>query len=134
MIEIISYIVLVGLLFYLAYMVFSQSLKKKKLTSEYLQMTLNYQMVKNEYEKLFEELNRIKVEKDDGFVKFLSESRSWAFEYIENTQKALAEIDLSISEILESDAKPASKVSQIKMAHKALKAILPEEQANTTTK
>lgn len=32
-----------------------------------------------------------KLEKDDGFLKFISESRDWAFKYIEDVQQAIKE-------------------------------------------
>ena len=37
------------------------------------------------------------IEKTDGFLRFISESRDWAFEYIEDVQKAIAEYDSALS-------------------------------------
>lgn len=50
-------------------------------------------MDKEELLKKFEEFVNDQsvraVEETDGFVKFISQSREWAFEYIENVQKAI---------------------------------------------
>lgn len=89
MIEAILYVLLTGLILYLAYLNVVQRLRFKKLNAEYFQTILDYQAFRNEYEKLVEEVNRINVEKDNGFVKFLSESRDWAFTYIEDVQHAI---------------------------------------------
>jgi carboxypeptidase C (cathepsin A) len=112
---------------YLVYLNIRQRLNYKKLDNDHNQVVLDYRMFKDMYDKLFEELNSIKVEKDDGFVKFLSESRDWAFQYIESTQVVVEIYNSEVQAILESDDKPAQKLSKIKAAHKDLLAILPEK-------
>lgn len=53
-----------------------------------------------EHQKVLERLNEIELEETDGFVKFLSESRQHAFDYIENVQGIIstfkAEIEADI--------------------------------------
>lgn len=127
MMDIIAYIILVGLVIYLAYLNVSIRLKLKKLDADYSQVVLDYAMFKTEYNRLSDELNKAKVEKDDGFVRFLSESRDWAFQYIESTQAVIAIFDSELKAILDSEDKPAQKVAKIKQAHKDLLAILPEK-------
>jgi uncharacterized protein YaaR (DUF327 family) len=64
-------------------------LKNRKLASELLQITLDQNILMT---KLAEELKRkeeVSVEKTDGFLKFISESRELAFGYIETMQEAL---------------------------------------------
>lgn len=55
---------------------------------------------KEELLKKFEEFvndQSIKaLEETDGFVKFISQSRDWAFEYIEDVQKAIDEYKASV--------------------------------------
>jgi len=50
---------------------------------------------------LKEAMARLKDEKElgenDGFVKFLSDSRDWAFEYIENVQNAILSLELALA-------------------------------------
>jgi threonyl-tRNA synthetase len=64
-------------------------LKNRRLALELLQITLDQNILMT---KLAEELKKkeeISVEKTDGFLKFISESRELAFEYIEAMQEAL---------------------------------------------
>ena len=64
-------------------------LKNVRLASELLQSSLDQNILLT---KLAEELKRkeeISLEKTDGFLKFISESRELAFEYIETMQEAL---------------------------------------------
>jgi molecular chaperone DnaK (HSP70) len=91
-------------------------------------------LVKRELEKAVQEINNKKLEKDDGFVKFLSESRDWAYEYISTTQSVIDKFNLDVNEILESDNKPTQKLSQVKKACDELKKILPEEDKNIKEK
>jgi hypothetical protein len=64
-------------------------LKNRRLAAELLQATLDQNILLT---KLAEELKKkedVSVEKTDGFLKFISESRDLAFEYIETIQEAL---------------------------------------------
>jgi threonyl-tRNA synthetase len=64
-------------------------LKNVRLASELLQSSLDQDILLT---KLAEELKRkeeVSLEKTDGFLKFISESRELAFEYIETMQEAL---------------------------------------------
>jgi uncharacterized protein YaaR (DUF327 family) len=64
-------------------------LKNRRLAIELLQATLDQNILLT---KLAEELKKkeeVSVEKTDGFLKFISESRDLAFEYIEAMQEAL---------------------------------------------
>ena len=127
MIDIILSVLATIAIAYLVYLNVRQRLNYKKLDNDHNQVVLDYRMFKDMYDKLFEELNSVKVEKDDGFVKFLSESRDWAFQYIESTQVVVEIYNSEVQAILESDDKPAQKLSKIKAAHKDLLAILPEK-------
>ena len=67
------------------------------------------------------------LEQTEGFVKFISESREWAFVYIENVQEALEEYRQI------ADVVPISKDMTVEQAEKLSKAydkimsFLPEE-------
>jgi len=77
-----------------------------------------------------------KIEESEGFLKFISESRDWAFRYIEDTQSAIKRFDESISEGLEylykqrntsSDALSAASISTLYEEYQKLKEILPKD-------
>ena len=58
------------------------------------------------------------VEKTDGFLKFVSESREWAFEYIENVQQAIKDYDVALSK---------QDPNEMNEAYKKLVAMLPDD-------
>jgi hypothetical protein len=86
---------------------------------------------------------KIKEESDDSihkenFIKFLSDSRLWAFEYIENVQKGLTkfvnDVDADIShfdeygETLSMSRPDYPSMKNISKAYKELKILLPEDE------
>jgi hypothetical protein len=88
---------------------------------------------------------KIKEDSDDSihkenFIKFLSDSRLWAFEYIENVQKGLTkfvnDVDADISYFDEyGDALSMSRpdypsMKNISKAYKELKTLLPDSDKN----
>jgi threonyl-tRNA synthetase len=89
MIDFIIFLSLVVLIVTLILSVVRLRLKNRRLASELLQITLDQNTLMT---KLAEELKRkeeVSLEKTDGFLKFISESRELAFEYIEAMQEAL---------------------------------------------
>jgi hypothetical protein len=86
---------------------------------------------------------KIKEESDDSihkenFIKFLSDSRLWAFEYIESVQKGLTkfvnDVDADIShfdeygEALSMSRPDYPSMKNISKAYKELKTLLPEDE------
>ncbi len=89
MIDFIIFLSLVVVIVTLILSVVRLRLKNRRLASELLQITLDQNILMT---KLAEELKRkeeVSLEKTDGFLKFISESRELAFEYIEAMQEAL---------------------------------------------
>lgn len=89
----------------------------------------------NEYSNVLQELENKKLEKSDDFIKFLSDSRNSAFEYIESVQDSLAKFDKQITQIIKwnetygtaTGINPHSdKIKEISLAYKQLKELLPE--------
>ena len=85
---------------------------------------------------------KIKEDSDDSihkenFIKFLSDSRLWAFEYIESVQKGLTkfvnDVDADISyfdeygEVLSMSRPDYPLMKNISKAYKELKVLLPKE-------
>ncbi len=80
--------------------------------------------------RLEQELNTrdsTKLEQTEGFVKFISESRDWAFKYIEDVQAAI--VDLGV---YEKNIVVDSNVPKAVEAYNNLKKFLPNE--GTTNK
>ena len=114
---------------------FLQRKKRRKALELYVDTAINLETVKMEYEKIFAELSNQKIEKNDGFVKFISDSRDWAFQYIEDVQKALEDFDKKISPTLEYystygtsiDGLHIDLTKQISEAYDDLKKVLPKQ-------
>ena len=97
----------------------------------YVKLTVSYKktmallvqslMDKEELLKKFEEFvndQSIKaIEETDGFVKFISQSRDWAFEYIEDVQKAIQVLSET----------PRSDRTQYNEAYKRVLEFLPDK-------
>lgn len=125
----------VSLMFFIAYLITLRNLVsiKKDLTKEILD---NYTMM-----KLLDDANT-KFESNldvhnESFVKFLSDSRDWAFQYIEDVQGGLAEFIDSVDADIEhfdqygdviSTTRPDYwAIKRISEAYKKLKKLLPED-------
>jgi hypothetical protein len=74
---------------------------------------------------LKEAMSRLKDEKElgenDGFVKFLSDSRDWAFEYIENVQSSIVKLEVAMA---------ARNEEEISECYKALLNYIPKDEKN----
>ncbi len=76
----------------------------------------------------------------ENFIKFLSDSRDWAFEYIESVQKGLtkfvSDVDADVlhfdeyGEALSMSRPDYKSMKNISKAYKELKELLPEEKRN----
>ena len=125
--------------FALSYMlVLKQSVKLKKdisklfientLLQEYVDLTKSTKTKEDSDESIHKE----------NFIKFLSDSRDWAFSYIESVQKGLtkfvSDVDADVSHFDEyGDALSMSRpdypsMKNISKAYKELKTLLPEDE------
>jgi len=139
MINTIIYIVLSLVIFALLYVVLISRHNIKKLLSHYVQSEMDKHAIMQKLNEVSEELNRMELEKSDGFVRFLSESRDWAFKYIEEVQTALAEFDKDVTPELQwfnkfglilGETAHTDVLKRISEAYDKLKLVLPE---NTET-
>jgi hypothetical protein len=79
-------------------------------------------MLLDEIVKLQDENDNLKILESDGFIKFLSESREWAFDFIEDFQATLSSLD---------DALDKSDKDKILEEFAKLRKFLPDHQNNT---
>jgi uncharacterized protein YpbB len=127
--------VLVTLIIYLVYRLFRAKRFINTISDGYMQQLADNFLLQKEVERLSQELENKKLEETDGFVKFISQSRDWAFEYIEEVQKALSEFDEEIAPQLEwattygaltGDTVHTKTINIISEAYDKLKSVLPE--------
>jgi hypothetical protein len=79
-----------------------------KLTTSVAQLTIDKQTIGEELDRLsFISSNSVDIE--NGFIKFLSETRDSAYEYIENVQEAITELQSAMGSGNENDIAVAYK-------------------------
>jgi hypothetical protein len=131
--------ILVTLIIFLTYRLFKIKRLIVTLSDTYMQQLADNFLLRKEVEKLYQEAENKKLEETDGFVKFISQSRDWAFEYIEEVQKALAEFDKEIAPQLEwantygrlaGETVHTNTIKIVSEAYDKLKTVLPQ---NTET-
>lgn len=103
------------------YLVFKNIILRKRISDggvEYLKLAMEaserIKFLTNEIEKKDKEA----LTQTDGFVKFLSESRDWAFQYIEDVQVAIKSLQ---------DAKASADRTATKNSIERLYEFLPKE-------
>jgi hypothetical protein len=133
--NIIIYSSLTVLIAYLGFRNLSLRRNFHNAVSDKIQAQINKDIIANEYSKVIQELENKKLEKSDDFVKFLSDSRNSAFEYIESVQENLLKFDKQITKIIKwnetygtttGENPHSNKIKEISVAYKKLKDLLPE--------
>ena len=132
---IISYAFLILTIFFFVYRNFKIKSNYRILAQMHMQLLNDAHILDNRLTEVLKELNKYETEKNDGFIKFLSDSRDWAFTYIEEVQAALAEFDKEVSPVLEwcntygiavQDVH-SEQVKKISLAYDKLKEVLPKD-------
>ena len=112
----------------------------KILSAQYLQTQFDLKVVHDELGDALVEIEKRELENTDGFVKFLSESREYAFAYIEDTQKKLVDFQNAVEPIFEysrtygmvlGENSHTKTVDDIYQEYLKLKTIIPEKQGET---
>jgi hypothetical protein len=70
--------------------------RNRKLSNEVIQLKLDKLALLNKLEQELSLRENKSIEQTDGFIKFLSESRDWAFTYIEDVQQAIQSLKISV--------------------------------------
>lgn len=92
-------------------------------------------ILKDKIDELLTEQNARDLEKTDGFLKFVSDSREWAFNYIEDVQDKLVKFNNDFDSILDYYSVYGPDIAglhidlakDISKAYAELKATLPKE-------
>ena len=114
-IELVIFVILVVLIAAMAILLLKISLVNRRLTVAATQAEMDRVITMIQLEKMQSSND---VEKTDGFLKFVSESREWAFEYIENVQQAIKDYDVALSK---------QDPNEMNEAYKKLVAMLPDD-------
>jgi len=115
--------------------------KNEKTTKELLTTSIDNAVMKEYIDIINSQEKTVpdKLADSESFIKFLSDSRDWAFEYIENVQKELQSFVSAVDPDLEyfdkygevGSAYPHYEaMKRISIAYKQLKNLLPKEIIN----
>lgn len=128
--------VLVTIIIYLVYRFFRTRTLFKTLSELYMQELADKMLLQKKVQELYQDIENAKLEQTDGFLKFVSESRDWAFQYIEEVQEALSEFDNDIAPELQwaktfgmvsGETAHTNVLTKISKAYDKLKEVLPKE-------
>lgn len=98
----------------------SIALQNKKLKVKAAQAELDRLTVYVQAEKIFKEESERAKQSDDGFIKFMSKSRDWAFEYIEQVQMDL----YNLKELFDEIGVAPKTVAQANDLHERIRVVL----------
>jgi hypothetical protein len=138
-INISIFLILLAIVFYFIYLTIKYRLQRNKLFIVANNMNNELFLQNNKILELEKQIEQLNLKESDGFVKFLSASRDWAFEYIEEVQKVINEFDEEVAPILQwantygnlaGDTVHTETITKISEAYNKLKSVLPE---NTET-
>ena len=111
-------------------------LQNKKLKANLSQETIDRLIVMKKMQELMAELDGKSSNQNDGFLKFVSESRSAAFQYIEEVQAAISEFDSRLGPVVKHyketgkilHTKPSELVKELSSAYDKLMNSMPKEE------
>lgn len=71
-------------------------LKYRKANNEITSYAIKMLALEQTIDRMVEEIDLLSMKESDGFVKFLSDSREWAFNYIEEVQSAIESLEVAM--------------------------------------
>lgn len=110
-------------------------LQNNKLKANLTQESIDRAVVMQEMQKLMAEIDTKNSNQNDGFLKFVSESREAAFKYIEEVQAAINEFDSKVGPVVKHykntgkvlERRPSQLVRELTEAYDKLMASMPKE-------
>lgn len=71
-------------------------IRHRRVITDAMQLAVDKIALIQRLQELNSKQDSANVEKTDGFLKFVSDSRDWAFEYIENVQEAIQDLKAAV--------------------------------------
>jgi hypothetical protein len=109
--------------------------QNNNLKSNLTQEKIDRAIIAEEVRKLMAEVDKKNSNQNDGFLKFVSDSREAAFKYIEEVQEAIGEFDRKVGPVVKYyketgkvlERKPSELVRELTTAYDKLMASMPKE-------
>jgi hypothetical protein len=136
MIELVAFSIFIISFFVLIFNNVRLNLRLSELRLELIKAHLDKTIISEKLIKVVEEKNKTEDSSSEAFLKFLSDSRDWAYQYIEDVQAALNKFITDIEpEILYFDtygdlmaAEPNyNSMKKISNSYKDLKKLIPDD-------
>lgn len=120
----------------LSFLVIRTKYQNRKIFAEFVQAEINLMAVSDKLNRILSQQDEHSIEKSDGFLKFVSESREWAFKYIEEVQLAFKKIEQEISPMVNHYRstgkslyrKPKEIVAKVDAIYDILISVMPQEE------
>lgn len=125
--NLIAFIIAILLVASLATTTIVFAFKARKYYVDSVQLAMDKVLLMVQLEKLAETRDVKNVEESEGFVKFLSESRDWAFSYIDEVQTAINEYREIADVVPLSKDMSVDQAEKLSAAYDKLMNLLPEE-------
>lgn len=117
-----------GVILTLLFMIYKVKRSKDALMIKLFQAYVDNDILSEQISKLVAEKDANALKEDDGFIKFLSSSRDWAFSYIEDTQDAIQKFkDKAGPPIQKLSGSRSADIKLIIEAYNSLVEVLPDE-------
>ena len=142
MIELIAFSVFILLFFMLIIKNIRLSLKLSAITLELIKAHLEKTIVSEKLSEASEKANTQADSSSEAFLKFVSDSRDWAYQYIDEVQESLNKFIIDIEPEIAyfdeygvvGDAYPHyHSMKKISLAYKELKKLLPDDYGKIDT-
>jgi uncharacterized membrane protein YvbJ len=136
MIEFVAFVLFIILFFILIFKNVQLKVKLSSTTLELIKAHLDKTILSEKLLELSDKKNKLEDPSSEAFLKFVSDSRDWAYQYIENVQTSLNKFITDIEpEVVYFDAygdlmgaEPNyNSMKKISGAYKELKKLLPED-------
>jgi len=124
--DLIAYVTYSAVAAALIVMLVKSKIRHKKLLADSLQLALDKVILLKMMEDLAQNKEDESVEKTEGFLKFVSDSRDWAFDYIQKAQTSVQQFGNTIEPMLAEDFLGIENINDLAKAYANLITILPE--------
>lgn len=95
-INLVAYLLCVLLIAYLIFDGIRLRIRHRRVVSDAMQLAVDKIALIQKVQELASKQDASSVEQTDGFLKFISESRDWAFDYIEKVQEAIQDLKAAV--------------------------------------
>ena len=128
-VEIVLYILVSFVILILAFASVNLGIRQTNLMKRLAKSNSENLLLRDKIAELMDRSDSQKIESTEGFVRFISESREWAFEYIEAVQSSIKDLE-SVKDVL-SQSRPSAenRKKAVEIINNVLKN-LPEETPN----